>query len=350
MKILVFGAGPLGSLFAARLQQGGHQVTLLARGKRMADLQQHGIVIRNWESQEEENVQVELVDSLAPDDWYDLVLVIMRKNKALDILPTLARNGSPNILFLMNSAAGPQELMDAVGKDRILIGFPGTAGYLDDHKVVYINADAERPAGILLGEPDGQLTPRLEQIHHALGQGKFMSPLMRSDMDVWLKYHVALLFPSLAPALSLANYDRTRMARTRDILVLAWRAIREGFKVLNALHYPVTPSSYRPYLLLPEPIGVALLKKVMRNPRVEVAMVRHARNIRDEILQLNNEFMLLVNQSGVFTPNIQFLVSQYQENAPALPDGSRSIRLDWTGIILPVLGIFLVVLILIYLF
>ena len=30
MRILVFGAGPLGSLMAARLQQGGQDVTLLA--------------------------------------------------------------------------------------------------------------------------------------------------------------------------------------------------------------------------------------------------------------------------------------------------------------------------------
>lgn len=38
MKMLVCGAGPLGSLFAARLHQGGHDVTLLARGQRLADL------------------------------------------------------------------------------------------------------------------------------------------------------------------------------------------------------------------------------------------------------------------------------------------------------------------------
>jgi len=79
-------------------------------------------------------------------------------------------------------------------------------------------------------------------------------------------------------------------------------------------------------------------------------MVCHARNIRDEIQQLNDEFLQLVEKSGVFSPNIQFLVSQYNENAPALPDGSHnSIRMDWTGILLPLMGIALIGLILLFL-
>ncbi|MFN2110632.1 MAG: ketopantoate reductase family protein, partial [Anaerolineae bacterium] len=42
MKILIYGAGPLGSVFAARLHQGGHDVSILARGQRLADLREHG--------------------------------------------------------------------------------------------------------------------------------------------------------------------------------------------------------------------------------------------------------------------------------------------------------------------
>ena len=43
-RILVYGAGPLGSLFAARLCQAGHEVSLRARGQRPADLRQYGLV------------------------------------------------------------------------------------------------------------------------------------------------------------------------------------------------------------------------------------------------------------------------------------------------------------------
>ena len=43
-KILVYGAGPLGGLFAARLQQGGNDVSILARGQRLVQVREHGIL------------------------------------------------------------------------------------------------------------------------------------------------------------------------------------------------------------------------------------------------------------------------------------------------------------------
>jgi choline dehydrogenase-like flavoprotein len=80
-KILVYGAGPLGSLFAARLQEGGNDVSLLSRGKRLDDLRQHGIVLKDFYTKKETVTRVNIIEALAPEDAYDLVLVIMRKNQ-----------------------------------------------------------------------------------------------------------------------------------------------------------------------------------------------------------------------------------------------------------------------------
>ena len=337
VKILVFGAGPLGSLLVARLHQGGLQVSLLARGQRLADLREHGVVLKNWSTGEEEAVKVPLVGSLEAGDDYDLILVVMRKNSALKILPILAANPHGQVLFLMNNAAGPEALVEALGRKRVMIGFAGAAGYREGHKVVYINGEESQPAGVYLGEPDGGITPRLQETADILAQGRFIQPIMQAHMDAWSKYHVALLFPSLAPALYLSGNDNNRMARTRDALVLAWRGIREGFQVLSKLRYPVQPPGFKKLLWLPEPLGVFLFSRLLRNPRMEVAMVRHAEVIRDEINQLNDEFLQLVESSGVFTPVIRFLMLQYKNKAPYLPDGSRTIRLHWEGVFIPLL-------------
>lgn len=336
-RILVFGAGPLGSLIAARLQLGGQDVTLLARGQKLTDFRKHGIVLKSWTTGLEETVKVPLIEKLDSKDVFDLILVVMRKNSALQILPILAKNESGMVLFLMNNAAGPQALFDALGKDRVLVGFAGAAGYHEGHMIIYINAEEEQFASIYLGEPEGGITQRLENTAATLAEGLYLQPVMEKNMDAWSKYHVALLFPALAPALYLCRNDNLRMARTRDALVLAWRGIREALTVLRKLGYPIRPPAFKHFLYVPEPIAVAFLGKMLRNPKMEVAMVRHAEVIRDEINQLNNEFMQLVEESGVFTPIIRFMVSQYKNRAPALPDGSRSIRLHWEGVLIPVL-------------
>ena len=70
-------------------------------------------------------------------------------------------------------------------------------------------------------------------------------------------------------------------------------------------------------------------------------MVRHAEVIRDEIQQLNSEFMELVDRSGTFTPTINFLIDQYKNQARLLPDGSRSIHVRWSEALIPILLVIL---------
>ncbi|MBM3137421.1 MAG: ketopantoate reductase family protein [Chloroflexi bacterium] len=350
MRILVYGAGPLGSLLAARLHQGGQEVTLIARGQRLLDLKQHGICLKSWTTQDEETVSVRLIENLDPDDCYDLILVVMRKNSAIKILPILKENSSGQIAFLMNNAAGSKKLIDALGKERVLIGFAGAAGFHDEHKIVHLNGEPDRPMVIYLGEPEGGVSTRVNQIAGEIRKGKFIQVSIEPNMEAWSKYHVALLFPSLAPAFYLCNHDRLRVAGTRDAVVLAYRAMKEGFSVLKKLGYPVTPKSLNRFLWLPEPVVITLLQRLLRNPRMEIAMERHGKASQDEIAHLIDEFMILVDQSGLFTPNIQFLVSQFQSKAPPLPEGSRSIRLHWEGVILPILLLVLLILILVLIF
>jgi nucleoside-diphosphate-sugar epimerase len=78
-KILIVGAGVIGSFNAARLKEAGHDVTLLARGRRLADLREHGVVLESSRTGRS-TTQVPLVDRLGPEDAYDLAIVIVRRN------------------------------------------------------------------------------------------------------------------------------------------------------------------------------------------------------------------------------------------------------------------------------
>ena len=351
MRILVIGAGPLGSLIAARLFQGGQDVSLLARGKRVQELEEHGVVLRAWTSEKRETVHVPVLTEFSPDDDFDVVMVVMRKNSGLKVLPTLAKNKKvPTFLFLMNNASGPQEFKNALGKERVVMGFPGAAGYREGHKIVHMNAEPSKNMEIVMGLGSNTDAARIEKLADALRKGRYMGVTLEPNMDAWSKFHVALLFPSLAPAFYLCANDRLRMARTRDALVLAWRAIGEGFTALKKMGYPTRPTSLKKFQFIPEPLAVGFLKRIIRDPRMEVAMVRHAEVIRDEIQQLNQEFIQLIDASGAFTPNINFLIDQFNKKAPLLPDGSRSISLRWSEVFIPILLVVVLVLFLITVF
>jgi ketopantoate reductase len=333
MKILVYGAGPLGSVFAAQLHRGGHDVSILARGQRLADLREHGVVLYNHTDDSWMTARVNVIEQLAPDNEYDLIMVIMRKNNALDILPILAANlRTPNILFLMNNAAGPDALVAALGKDRVLTGFPASAGYRDGHVIHCLTGIEEQPYPIPFGEIDGRVTERTERIAHAIDAAPGLKAEIHTDMDAWHKYHVALLMPSLAPALYACGTDRLRMLRTRDALVLAIRAVHEGFRVLRAKGLPITPSSLRLFAWLPEPLLVWFLRKRFAHEHIEIAMVRHAEAARDEIKYLTDEFLALARTTDVPTSNIDRLYPYLDPETPLMPDGSREIPLDWRGV------------------
>lgn len=331
MNILIYGAGPLGSLFTARLHEAGNSVSLLARGQRLTDLREYGIVLVDTQTGQETVSQPQIVERLDPQDTYDLVLVIMRKNQALEILPILATNKhTPNILFLMNNAAGPGELVQTLGVERVLMGFPMAAGYRRGHIVHYmIGAKPGKDAIIPIGEVDGHITPRLQQVGTILASMDGFDVELRSDMDAWLKTHVAMLMPSLAPAMRAAGRDNVRMAHTRDAIVLAIRAIREAYRLLRALGYPIVPKSARIFERFPEPILVWGFQKRLVDPRMRIAMLEHADAAQDEIKHLADEFITLKQQTSIPTPTIDYLYRYFDPSTQPLPEGSAQLPLDW---------------------
>ena len=59
MKILIYGAGVIGSIFASKLSIVGNNVTVLARGQRLTEINNMGVIIRKANTKKEEKAMIE---------------------------------------------------------------------------------------------------------------------------------------------------------------------------------------------------------------------------------------------------------------------------------------------------
>jgi len=340
MNILIYGAGVQGSVIAARLHAAGHDVRLLARGKRLADLREHGVVLEDARTGIRSTAAVPLVEALAPTDAYDLIVVTVRKNQVADALPILAANkATPDVLFLGNNAAGPDAYAAALGRERVLFGFMAVGGMREGHIVRYTGG-AQR-IRLIVGELSGQVTPRLREIVDAFADGGIdveVSPAI----DAWLKTHAALVLP-MAGAVYAAGGDIYRTARTRDAIVLAVRATREGFRALRALGLPLIPAVVQVYRWLPEPLLVMLLARLARTEMAGLAVASHANAARDEMAALAAECRALYQRAGIPTPAWDQIMRYVDPAVPILPEGSAALPLDWRGVLLLAGGLLLAV-------
>jgi 2-dehydropantoate 2-reductase len=344
MKILFYGAGVIGSLYAARLKESGQDVSILARGQRLADIRQHGIVLEDVSTGNRTTTRVNVVEQLNPEDAYDLVVVMMPKNHVPEILPTLAANRhTPNVLFMVNNAAGPDEMINALSRERVLLGFPGAGGIRKGNVVRYRVVSA-RQQPTTFGELDGSASARLEKIVDVF-KGAGFPVAISSQMDAWLKTHVAEVSP-MANALYMAGGDNYRLARTRDAIVLMIRSMREGYSVLEELNIPIVPARHKILKWIPEPMLVALMRRIFKSDEM-ADLIGHAHAARDEMKQICDEFKVLARSTSVPTPAMNRLFIYTDPDTQPVADGSTRIVMSWrgVGIVLSALVVLIVVLI-----
>jgi 2-dehydropantoate 2-reductase len=324
MRILVYGAGVQGSVFAASLHRAGYEVKILARGKRLADIREHGIVLERLGTPGQHVDRVPVAERLEPADAFDLVILTMQKGQIGDVLPVLAASERiPAMAFFMNNVAGADELVRALGAERVILGF-GLMGGIRDGSVVRWASGEKKPRlfEAVLGELDGSVTPRLQEIRMALEKAGIRGSV-QSNMDAWLKAHWALVGP-ISRALNSVGNDTHRLAADRQLLRLMVEAQREGFRVIRALGLPLAPTRLKLMLRLPIWMSVAVVRRLLKTEFAKLALAGHAAVGGAEFRLLDQEFRRLIEKTSLPTPAIDGLFSRAPvEERPAAHVGGK---------------------------
>lgn len=95
------------------------------------------MILVNPGNNREEIAKIDVIEHLLPDHIFDYILVVMQKIQIDSVLPVLSQNISKNIIFVVNTASGYDDWVQAVGSDRLMLGFPSAGGERVDGRVHY---------------------------------------------------------------------------------------------------------------------------------------------------------------------------------------------------------------------
>lgn len=304
MKILVYGAGVLGSYLAHVLHRGGNDVTLLARGKRLAELQQNGLVIRHYAQCRTTVDTPALTDRFGKDDAYDAVFVVVRRNQLDSILPELCGNrASPLYILVGNNptADATQRYIreHSAAPKTVVFGFQASGGRRENGRVISIHWGFSKLAGrMMAGSLDGDTSfqPLLER---AFAKTNYRIRYS-GNMDAWLKCHAAFVLP-LCFACYRYDGDLKKLARNKAMLYRVIDAIDEGYRIVEACGYPL-PKEDAAYVREGRSKCYRFLKFMAATPIGRLAASDHAMSAKDEMRRLYDDFCLLKEKANIATP------------------------------------------------
>ncbi|MDF2096078.1 ketopantoate reductase family protein [Aquibaculum arenosum] len=249
MRIAVYGAGAVGSVLAAKLADAGHEVVLIARGQRLAQVRDEGLRLRV--EGRESRTRLPVSDDPAQFGPQDTVILALKAHSLPAVVEGVGALCGPETVLLAAQNGLPWWYNHGVGgawEGQILESVdPGGVLWsgLSPERVLgcvlYIAAAVE-PSGLvdvtqignyLIGEPNGRDSKRglrLVEAFTTAGLPAELNPRIRDA--IWVKLWGNL---SLNLAAVLTGGTVRQMTERPEVATLLQQMMREAQQVGEAL-------------------------------------------------------------------------------------------------------------------
>ena len=279
MRILIFGAGVIGSLYGALLAEAGYDVSVYARGRRLESLTRDGLLYKRKGKIRKAPVRV--LSKLEEEDCYDFVLLTVRENQLHAALEELRQNSSPTIVTMVNSLETYDQWEAICGEGRIIPAFPGAGGGFDGNVL-----DAALTPRLIQPTTIGKTGGREKNLARVLHRAKIHCQIV-PDMHAWQLCHLAMVVP-IADAYYEAA-DPEHAGRDAALMRKTAKQIRDNLDAIAARKIRLSPGKMQAFRLLPTPLVGWILGFVFQSSFGDRFMYRHSMKAPDEMRQLHEQ-------------------------------------------------------------
>ncbi|MEK3768276.1 2-dehydropantoate 2-reductase N-terminal domain-containing protein [Paenibacillus sp. FSL R5-0887] len=294
-RILIFGAGVIGSMYAIKLIEAGFDVSLFAHSNRYTSLRENGL--QYIEKGTVRSIQVNVMDTLENDDVYDFIFVTVRYDRSESALLALKDNQSKNIVTMISNSIGFSSWLDIVG-DRLIPAFPGFGGQIKDG-VLHARFLPKFIAATAFGEINGVATERIENLAKLFKTAK-LPYVIKKDMQAYLITHSVSDIAMLSFLHSENKIIDKKTARTRKTARKITVTLKAYLREIQKAGVLIDPPILKMVLKFPNLFLDLFFMTWLRTKMVRDMMLPdYANNANNEIVQLSNDLMKFLSQHDI---------------------------------------------------
>lgn len=292
IRLLIIGAGVIGSVYALRFAQYGLDVTLMARGKRLDTLKRNGLLYNH--NGTIKKISINTIEKLDNDDIYDFIFVPVRYDQAESALSAIKSNKSKTIVTLTNTIEYDNWL-NILG-DRLLPGFPGAGGDIKEG-VLYAQFGSEKHQGTFFGEINGLRTERVKELAKIFELVDLHYEI-QNDIQAFHVSHAALAIVNKHFYTKDGMVD-IETARSESVLSKIAVDIKQNLRLIEQAGFPVIPLETKILGEWPDSDIITWYQQLLRNDFIiDVKLGNHAESQKAEIILLDELFQNKFKKDG----------------------------------------------------
>lgn len=236
MEILVYGIGGVGGYFGGKLANAGLNVSMIARGEHLKEIQKHGLEVESIKGNFKVKPKMATSDvSEVPTP--DLIILGIKSWQipavATELEPIIGENTL--ILPLQNGANNYEKLIEVLPKENVLAGLCFIVSFIEvPGKVKHASYEPK----IVFGEVDNSKSERVNKIHNILDEAGIENDIPDNiQLEIWKKF----LF--ICTVSGIGGLTRVSIDKIRDskyLYEMMRNTAKEIIAVAQAKNIPLT--------------------------------------------------------------------------------------------------------------